>query len=403
MKGKLLKKVREIFVLVFMVPLVFFLLVEGVLRLTGVNTEIIKSKKFKVGIPLWAHNEANFAIAGDVYKQILDNELPADSVEWMKYFEESPHVHYKLKPEISIQVSNTVNKRELEEGIKVKIHSNEDGFRTSNLPRKKGKGNYRIVFLGDSTTYGWGVNQKQRFSEILQERLNASQDRLCFEIINMGIPGYSSAHGVETFDHFALKYDPDMLVVSFGANDSRKVPVKLKKALKSPQLLAGIKDFLGNFKTYRLIRKLLLSKINPFDKETNKEQLKNSPREAIVTLQEYTRNLEYIIEKSKQKDIEVVLLGLCCPMDYLAKMSAVAKRHGLISMDGMHIMLREIRKIREGTRYAEWGRYYLNLYGEDILEKRRILYVTSDTCHPNIIGHKILAQALFERVFKDKF
>ena len=38
----------------------------------------------------------------------------------------------------------------------------------------------------------------------------------------------------------------------------------------------------------------------------------------------------------------------------------------------------------------------------EMLEGRRLLYVTSDTCHPNRLGHQILAEALFERIFMSR-
>lgn len=395
------KKIREIFILVFLVPLVFFLLIEGTLRLFNVNTEIVKSDKFKIGIPLWAHNEANFAIASDIYQQILDTELPVDSAEWMRYFIEAKHVHYKMKPNISVKVTNTINKAELKKGIKILLKSNSEGFRSNNLPRKKAKHVFRIAFLGDSTTFGWGVDQNQRFSDLLEKKLNQVQDKIKFETINLGIPGYSSYHGVALFDHYALKYSPDMVILSFGANDSRKIPKNVKKLLLHPGWIEKTKTFLRNFKTYRLLRKFLLSLYNPFD-NMNKKKAGTEPKESFVTLKEFTKNLEYIIDKGKKRGIQTVLLSLCCPLNYLAKTSAVGKRKKVPALDGMYIMLKNLQSIQNNETYKSLAAYYRQLYGEQVLKDHRVLYVTSDTCHPNIIGHQIIAKALYEKIFKNK-
>ena len=395
-------KIRELFILIVVVPLLFFLLLEGVFRVAGINTDIVKSDKFKVGIPLWAHNEANMAIAGDIYNQILANDLPPEAAEWMSYFSEARFLHYKMKKNVSARVSNTVNRMELERGIKVDFESNSDGFRTAEVSRKKGDNVFRIVFMGDSTTFGWGVNQDERFSSVLEKLLNESQDRIEFEAINLGIPGYSTIHGLQVFEHYALKYKPDMVVVSFGANDSRKVPPAVKKLLNQPAWIEGVKDFLGNFKVYRFFRKTLLSMVNPFDDETKQSADETSPREPMVTPGEYTRNLERIITVGRERGIQTVLLGLCCPIDYLAKMSAIGQRHDVVAVDGMNILLRHIPAIQAGTEYASLAARYRELYGKEVLESRRILYVTSDSCHPNIIGHQILARYLFDTIFLDK-
>ena len=71
-------------------------------------------------------------------------------------------------------------------------------------------------------------------------------------------------------------------------------------------------------------------------------------------------------------------------------------------IDGMHALIQNIPLIQEGKKYREMAGYYRELYGENILKERRILYVTNDTCHPNVIGHKIIADILFERVFKER-
>jgi lysophospholipase L1-like esterase len=399
MKKNLLKKIRELFILIVIIPLVFFLLVEGVIRLSGIDTDVVKSKKFKIGIPMWAHDDVNFVIAGDMYSQILDNELPVESAEWLNYFCEAKYVRYKMKPNVSVVVANSVNRLELEKGVKIHLKSNSQGFRTREIPFRKPKNVYRIVFLGDSTTFGWGVNQNERFSRYLEEILNSSKQKIRYETINLGMPGYTSSQGVSLFNRYVLKYSPDMVILSFGANDARKVPKRIKKQLKPPGWIKSLKNVLVNFKTYRLIRKILLSMTDPLDRPVKREAV-GEQKVPLVTVEEFSQNLRYIIDQGKKRGISTVLLGLCCPIDYLAKMSVVGKKKGVVMMDGMHAMMKKIRAIEEGKRFSKLSQYYRDLYGNDVIKERRLLYVTSDTCHPNIIGHKIIAQALFKNVFQ---
>ena len=395
------RKIRTFFILTVIIPLFFFFLVEIIIRISGINTDVVKSDQFKIGVPVWASNEIDFFVAEDIYRQILDNKLPVESAEWMKYFVEAKYVRYKMKPDISIQIKNTVNRIEIEKGIKVNIKTNSEGYRTGDIQVRKGKNVFRIVCLGDSSTFGWGVNQNERFSHFLEERLNSEQNKIRYEVLNFGIPGYTTYHGMAVFNRYALKYSPDMVILSFGANDGKPVPEAAKKILKQKPWAESLKYFLWNFKTYKLLRKILLSKVNPFDKLKQKDSEK-VPKEPFNTLEEFRKNIEYIIDRGKKRGIQTVLLGICCPVDYLAKMSAIGKRKGAVMIDGMHALIQNIPLIQEGKKYREMAGYYRELYGENILKERRILYVTNDTCHPNVIGHKIIADILFERVFKGR-
>jgi|GEM_PF-1281251 len=395
--GSGIGRIRHILILTVGMPLLILGLIEGSLHLFRVNTEGVRSSTFKIGVPLWAYDEANMSLAGDIYRQILDNELPAESARWLDLFTRDRDVYYKMKPGIDTRVTNTVNRRELEREIRVHMHSSAEGFRTEDIPVEKGPGVFRIACLGDSTTFGWGVNQKERFSHLLQEKLNCLKDPRTFQVLNFGIPGYTSHHGLQVLEHYVLKYAPDLVILSFGANDGRKIPSAIKKMLLQPTLVQRIKGVLSRFKTYRLLRKLLLSLYNPLDRHMDQKDARIA-REPFVTPSEYSRNLEEFIDTGRKHGFRTILLGLCCPLDYMAKMSAVGRREGVLAVDGMHLLLGQLKAIEEGTAFQNEADWYRDLYGAEILRKRRILYVTSDSCHPNIIGHRILAGFLLEKL-----
>lgn len=400
MKKSLWIGLLRVFLQVFIIPLAFFAVVEIFFRVSGVNTDAVKSKSLDLAIPLWVANDLNFSAAESVYKEIVVNSLPPESAEWMNLFEAARYVRYKMKPRVSASVSNSVNLLELEKKRKVLIQSNREGFRTKDIPHEKKKNVYRIVLLGDSGAFGWGVNQEERFGQYLEDRLNSVQKAITYEVINLGIPGYTSSHGVAVFDHYALKYHPDMVILSFGANDGRPIPKRAKKMLQKKSWFDDVHYFLLHFKTYRFIQKIFLSRSDRLQR-MRKTMRKKEPLEAYVTPEEFQRNLEYIFQKGRERGIQTVFLGLCCPLEYLQVMGKVAQRMNIVHIDGMFVLLQSIRAVEEGKMYPELARYYRDFYGEDTLEERRLLYVTNDTCHPNIIGNKIIADALYERVFKE--
>jgi len=71
-----------------------------------------------------------------------------------------------------------------------------------------------IVFLGDSFTWGWGVENDEVFTEQLQNRLGDAA-----QIHNFGVNAYSTAQELLMLEKHALLTEPDTVVVMFFSND----------------------------------------------------------------------------------------------------------------------------------------------------------------------------------------
>ena len=98
-----------------------------------------------------------------------------------------------------------------------------NGFiRADPLPRKKAANEYRIFAIGDSNTAGWyddsiGGFRGHGWPRDLEELVAASHPRST--VINAGVWGYSSFQGLGRFKEI-LAFEPDMVLISFGANDA---------------------------------------------------------------------------------------------------------------------------------------------------------------------------------------
>lgn len=75
---------------------------------------------------------------------------------------------------------------------------------------------FTILFLGDSLTEGYGLEAGESFPDLLQQRFD-EEDR-DIEVINAGISGSTSASGLSRLQWY-IRSDPDLLVLSLGAND----------------------------------------------------------------------------------------------------------------------------------------------------------------------------------------
>jgi len=88
----------------------------------------------------------------------------------------------------------------------------------------------RIVFLGDSLTAGFGLNENDYVTTLIQSRLDAAGYR--YEVVNRGVSGDTSAGGLSRLE-WSLEGDVDVLVVELGGNDGlRGLPAaQLKRNL----------------------------------------------------------------------------------------------------------------------------------------------------------------------------
>jgi len=95
-------------------------------------------------------------------------------------------------------------------------HINSQGFRGPVVTRAKRAGVFRIVLLGGSTTFGWGVEDDQTIDAALRARLGAN-----IEVVNAAFDGYDSFQLLERTRSDVVGLRPDLIVVNAGVNDVR--------------------------------------------------------------------------------------------------------------------------------------------------------------------------------------
>ena len=116
------------------------------------------------------------------------------------------------------------NARERLMGVDVTINS--DGLRDEEYEVARND-KYRIAVLGDSLTFGWGVEKADTYEVLLEEMLSETRPT---EMINFGAGNYNTQQEVNLFREKGLKYDPDKVVVFYFINDAEVTPVQSKWA-----------------------------------------------------------------------------------------------------------------------------------------------------------------------------
>jgi lysophospholipase L1-like esterase len=81
-------------------------------------------------------------------------------------------------------------------------------------------GAIRVVGLGDSITFGWGVPEHATFLGQLRRRFrSAHPGGPPLEVVNMGVPGYNTYQEVEAFLSQAASLRPDIVILFLCDND----------------------------------------------------------------------------------------------------------------------------------------------------------------------------------------
>lgn len=99
------------------------------------------------------------------------------------------------------------------------VHINSQGLRGKEISVQKAPGVYRILCLGDSSTFGWGVNDEETYPAQLETLLNEELPDRKFEVLNAGATAYSSRDYLDYLKKKGLRADPDLVIVGFFPND----------------------------------------------------------------------------------------------------------------------------------------------------------------------------------------
>jgi len=93
---------------------------------------------------------------------------------------------------------------------------NRLGFRDGDYTFKKPHNTTRVLALGDSLTFGLGVENYESYPKILEVELNKNSnlDKV-YEVLNMGLLGYGAIEYQNTYLEEGRRFKPDIIVIGF--------------------------------------------------------------------------------------------------------------------------------------------------------------------------------------------
>ena len=180
----------------------------------------------------------------------------------------------------------------------------------------------RLLTLGNSCTFGWGVNDDQGYVRQLDMMLDHK-----WEVINGAIPGYTSFQGLKHYDLYLRSLKSDVVLILFAFNDHWAAASQIadKDQQLPPQMLLDLQNALSRLHSYRLLKKLLLSTI-----EEHPDSLFDRANIVYrVSPDDFESNLSEMIELIQQDNALPVLLT--SPIPSLADYYPEGHKSGLHS------------------------------------------------------------------------
>jgi len=261
-------------------------------------------------------------------------------------------------------------------GVDVTI--NAKGFRDKDYEPKKPDNIYRIMLLGDSLTFGWGVKAEDRFSDLLEARLNKEvQDSKYgrFEVINTGVGNYNTVQEVNFYEMKGRAWEPDMVILNFFINDAEPTPTK-----RSPFIIQ-----------YSYLAMWLWGRLDTMQR--------------IVGVRD--NFLDYY---SKLYDDDK--LGLKIMKEALERISEITDKDGtellMVLLPELHVVGKEYKfadiynKVK-GFAHQSGINHVIDLSDNFKGQVPETLWVSPDDAHPNAEAHKIIAEGILSHLLKKYF
>lgn len=290
-----------------------------------------------------------------------------------------PRLLYQLKPHL--------------DGVLFKgasVSTNSQGFREVSEPGPRDERTVRIVGLGDSVMFGLGVEEHERYMDVLEERLNQDFPALRWETITLAAPGYNLVTEVEALERYGLAYEPDLVIYGFIFNDFC-LPNFVSKRQRIWSTQSFIKYYwnnsgAGDFLLHRQYAALDDKGLAPSDLKSEDADLFS---QSYCNTENFPPEYQHLVG---EKNFQLALGAL----------ADIGERHGIATVFFSYGAARGAGKIplpegMVGIDLKRRYRRYLRNNGYKRLTKSDLVLSERDL-HPSAKGHRMIGAALAEKL-----
>ncbi len=257
------------------------------------------------------------------------------------------------------------------------VYINPKGERGINYPYKKDKDTTRVVFIGDSVTFGYGIWINESYPYVFEREYSKATGKKV-EAVNLGVYSYNTVQQVEALKTKGLQYSPDIVVMGFYISNPEGVYNRLDTqrgpVSKMPQ---GIQRFLKNSALFKVTSKAAVLALNP---GREKEPFKAIYNESTDTWKDFIGALDELERMSEENEFQVVFLIHPLLEDFRSN-----------PLEEYHEIVKELAEER-GFMTVDLIETYINY---DPLSLRA---AQEDHSHPNYLASKLISARLIEEM-----
>lgn len=322
------------------------------------------------------YNKSNEHIKDDLFTILSHSEYESDN-----------DLLFKFKP----------NQYFTSQSDKVTYKIDEKGYRESWTKEEDfGDSQIKIIFLGDSSTFGVEIPFNQTFAEVVKILLqNHSSKKV--QVHNFGVPGYTSFQAKKTLQKEISQINPDFVVLFIGANDEAPTLKYsdleyynlINNKLSFQQLLSKSNIYLFSVENREKELVRLLSNLN--------DELPNNQSWYSLALPDILSQLEkegLLKERDLFRKIRVSKEEFYNNVNEIRRMS--------VTYDYELIFIPSIWNHNGSIFYSSnhLTRPYLDLKSEIEPFLRDNLFL--DEVHPNVKGHETIGKIIYREIIKSE-
>jgi hypothetical protein len=217
--------------------------------------------------------------------------------------------------------------------------TSEYGFRAPTLAVSNRYERPNVVVLGDSYSFGNGVNDGEEFPAVLGRLLGERAN-----VVNLGVPGYGLTQQIRLFYEFGQVYDPAIVVLQFSDNDPDDNLFYGVTAVEDGRFVFQADESLGtilrhvkNHLSGSLIQR---SQLYNFLRNTAYQTLRERQVEAALSVEGnrrgrqelYNELLDLLVRDLEGRGIDVVFVGVT---GHLARLPEIAAKVRALAAEGL--------------------------------------------------------------------
>lgn len=292
----------------------------------------------------------------------------------LEIYQPDPKLYWRLKPN-----QNCYTKI----GHKP-VHINAQGTRGPEFTTEKPPGTFRILSLGDSRTFGWGLTDDETYSRrleyLLQQQIGSGRK---VEVINAGVNAWSYPQMYVYFRDCGLRYHPDYVIVD-GANLWTQFSEKNSpKFVRQLMWRVRLKNFLRHFAIYHFVVEVQLQEF--YQRERTKFIPVDPKHDTLFKAEQqsdpdavFRDALESLCRVAQTNRVRPVLLFL----PSLGELTATGRV--------------DLLEVYRGVS-AKFGVPLVDMTAE-LKPSGKALYLEADVVHLRAQGNAMVAKRLFETV-----